>query len=219
MGPTLGATLRPAKKTPNRRVAARSGGTYRCRAVFWGLVVLFTVVPIVELYLVLLLGSLLGLWPTLAIMVVTAFLGSYLSKREGLRVWRDYQRALTEMRMPEEGIISGVLVLVGGVLLITPGVLTDLTGLLLMVPPIRRVVAAFIEKRLRASFESGSSETFFAQTVVGPDGAVRRHVRVRTSAPRSTPPPPVAPTEPTEALEGDVVDARGRVLRPVDPTR
>ncbi len=185
--------------------------------MFFGLVVLFTVVPIVELYLVLLLGSVLGLWPTLAIMVVTAFLGSYLSKREGLRVWRDYQRALTEMRMPEEGILSGVLVLVGGVLLITPGVLTDLTGLLLMVPPIRRAVAAFIEKRLRARFEAGASETFFAQTVVGPDGTVRQ-VRVRASKPRSAP-PPVAPAEPTEALEGDVVDARGRVLRPIDPAR
>lgn len=186
--------------------------------MFWRLVLLFTIVPIVELYLLLLLGSLLGFWPTLGIVIGTAFLGSFLSKREGLRVWRDYQRAMSEMRMPEEGIISGLLVLVGAVLLITPGVLTDLTGLLLMIPAVRRVVARFVEKRLRASFETGSSEAFFVETVMGPSGAVRRRVHVRSgSSARGPAPVAAAPAEPSAALEGDVVDARGRVLRSADP--
>lgn len=180
--------------------------------MFWPLVLLFTLVPIVELWLLLTLGSMMGFWPTFLTVIGTAFLGSYLSKREGLRVWRSYQKALAEMRMPEEGIVSGLLVLVGGILLITPGVLTDVTGLLLMIPPIRRVVADFIEKRLRARFEAGSSEAFVVETVMGPAGFQRR-VQVRTA---NRPAPAPAPAVEGEVLEGDVVDARGRVLRSAD---
>lgn len=204
--------------------------------MFWRLVLLFTIVPIVEIYLLLGLGSLLGFWPTLGIVVGTALLGSFLSKREGLRVWREYQQALAQMRMPEEGILSGLLVLVGAVLLVTPGVLTDLAGLLLMVPQVRRAAAGWLEKRLRASFDAGTREAVVVETVLTPRGALRRRVHVRTASSR---PPPTGPgaaaagevveggvVEGGDAggvveggvVEGDVLDARGRLLRPAGPS-
>ena len=101
----------------------------------------FVVVPLVELYLLLWLGSLIGFWPTVGITLVTGILGGSMAKREGVRVYRRWQQALRELRTPEEGIIDGVLVLVGGTLLVTPGVLTDITGLVLVVPVSRRPVA------------------------------------------------------------------------------
>lgn len=109
----------------------------------------FLLVPFVELWLLLKVGDVLGFWPTLAIVLGTAFLGALLAKREGLRVLHTWRRSLAEMRLPEEGVTSGLLVLVGAVLLISPGVLTDVLGIGLLVPPVRRAVARRLEHRLR----------------------------------------------------------------------
>ncbi|HMR09106.1 MAG TPA: FxsA family protein [Polyangiaceae bacterium] len=115
----------------------------------------FVVIPLVELYLLLWVGSLIGFWPTVAITVVTGVLGGSLAKREGMRVYRQWRAALDEMRAPETGIVEGVLVLLGGALLITPGVLTDITGLLLLVPSTRRPIAARVRRAVDARIASG----------------------------------------------------------------
>jgi UPF0716 protein FxsA len=121
------------------------------------LFLLFTIVPLVELYLLLLLGQWMGFWPTVALVMVTALLGAFLGKREGLKVWHCWRDALSQGRMPEEGILGGVLVLIGGVLLVTPGVLTDLTGMLLLIPPTRRQIATIVRKRLEKRFATGQA--------------------------------------------------------------
>jgi UPF0716 protein FxsA len=113
------------------------------------LLVLFTVVPLVETFLLYVMGQALGFWWTIAFMIVTAALGTYFGKREGLKVWREWRESLARGSMPEEGILGGVLVLVGAVLLVTPGVLTDITGLALLIPVSRR----FIGKHVRAYLE------------------------------------------------------------------
>ncbi len=119
------------------------------------LFLVFIIVPLVELYLLLWLGSIIGFWPTVAITVVTGVLGGTLAKREGIRVWREWRQALAELRPPETGVIDGVLVLIGGALLITPGVLTDLTGLFLLLPPTRKLVAARIRRSVDRRIASG----------------------------------------------------------------
>ena len=119
------------------------------------LLIAFVVIPLIELYLLLWLGSLIGFWPTVAITVVTGVLGGSLAKREGLRVYRQWRDAINELRAPETGIIEGVLVLLGGALLITPGVLTDLTGLLLLLPPTRRRIAARVRRAVDARIAAG----------------------------------------------------------------
>lgn len=120
------------------------------------LLLLFTIVPLVELYLLLTLGEHIGFWPTVAIVFTTGLLGAALAKREGLRVLRTYQATLMQGRMPEEGVLGAVLVLVGGVLLVTPGVLTDVVGVLLLVPPTRRFVATHVRRRIERSIQNGT---------------------------------------------------------------
>jgi UPF0716 protein FxsA len=110
----------------------------------------FLVVPLVELWLLLRVGDVIGFWPTVGLVVAMAVLGAWLAKREGLRVLQSWQRALAEFRVPEEGVTSGVLVLVGAVLLMTPGVLTDLVGIAFLVPASRRLIAPVLEKHLSA---------------------------------------------------------------------
>jgi UPF0716 protein FxsA len=119
------------------------------------LFLLFTIVPLIETGLVILMGDLIGFWPTFASVILTAALGAWLGKREGLRVYREWRKALSEMRMPEEGITSGLLVLVGAVLLVAPGVLTDITGILLLIPPTRRFLAKKIQAALQKRIQDG----------------------------------------------------------------
>jgi UPF0716 protein FxsA len=142
------------------------------------LLLLFTVTPIVETYLLVLLGQHLGFWWTVAIVLITGVLGAVLGKREGLKVWRAWQEALAQGRMPEEGILGGVLVLIGGVLLVTPGVLTDLTGIALLAPPSRRLIARYVRKRLEARFAAATTTTR-VRVDMG-DGRVYERVETRT---------------------------------------
>ena len=120
------------------------------------LLLLFTVVPLVELYLLLQLGELLGLWPTVGIVIATGAVGAWLAKAEGLRVLGKWRSSLARGQIPEEGVLGGLLVLVGGVLLVTPGVLTDLTGLLLLIPPTRKLVADRLRRHVERRMQDGS---------------------------------------------------------------
>lgn len=112
------------------------------------LLLLFTVIPVVELYLLITIGQNVGAGPTIALVLGTGFLGAWLARREGSRVLRSWQGSLARGELPKEGVVSSVLVLVGGVLLVTPGVVTDVMGLLLLLPWTRRWVAGAIRKRL-----------------------------------------------------------------------
>lgn len=119
------------------------------------LLLLFIVVPLLELYLLLFVGSQIGFWPTVGIVLVTGTLGAALAKREGLRVWHSYREALSQGRLPDEGIVGGLLVLLGGALLITPGMLTDVAGFLLLVPRTRRFVADRIRAAISKKLNDG----------------------------------------------------------------
>ena len=113
---------------------------------------LFVVVPLLELFLLIQLGQVVGAWWTILILVADAALGSWLVKREGSRTWRALQDALAAHRMPATELADGALVLIGGTLLITPGFLSDLVGLFFILPftrpAARRVLARVISRRL-----------------------------------------------------------------------
>lgn len=117
------------------------------------LFLLFTVVPVLELYLLISIGQHLGPAATVAIVLVTGMLGAALAKREGSRVMTAWQAAAERGEKPKDGIVSSALVLVGGVLLITPGVVTDFAGLLLLVPWSRRLVAKYVGRWVERRFE------------------------------------------------------------------
>ena len=118
------------------------------------LFILFTVIPAIDLYLLIKIGGIIGAGPALAIAVGVGLVGAWLARREGVRVLREWQAAVVRGEMPREGVTSSLLVLVGGVFLIAPGFLTDIVGLLLLIPPTRRLVAgwlaAWAQKRLEA---------------------------------------------------------------------
>src|ERR687891_771827 len=104
------------------------------------LIALFIVVPIVELYAILKVGDAIGAVWTILLLAADSVLGSVLLRTQGRSVWRRFNTALAEGRMPHREVIDGVLVIFGGAFLITPGFLTDIVGLVLLVPPTRALV-------------------------------------------------------------------------------
>ena len=120
------------------------------------LFLLFAVVPLLDLWVLLRLAAAVGPRGTLALIVLPSLVGAWLARREGLRVLRAWQRAIAEGRVPEEGLLSAGLVLAGAVLLITPGVITDVAGLALLVPPIRRAAAAGVRWWIRRKIADGT---------------------------------------------------------------
>jgi UPF0716 protein FxsA len=105
------------------------------------LFLLFTVVPAIELYLLVQIGSLFGAEVTVALVLLTGAIGAWLARREGGAVVSQLQADLARGVPPAGRLVEGALVLTGGILLITPGVLSDLTGIALLVPQVRRWLA------------------------------------------------------------------------------
>lgn len=132
------------------------------------------VIQLLDLGLLVLLSRSIGFWTTLAGVIAVGFVGSAFARRESGRVWRSFQSALGEGRPPEHGILDGMLVLLGGVLLLLPGVLSDVIGLMLFVPPLRRALA----KRLRDRWSNGLGgpvpQGAWRIRAAGADGAARR---------------------------------------------
>jgi len=104
------------------------------------LVALFIVVPIVELYVIIQIGSLIGVWPTIALLLADALLGSLLLRHQGRGAWRRFNAAIAERRFPGREVADGLLIAVGATLLLTPGFLTDIVGLIFLIPPTRAIV-------------------------------------------------------------------------------
>src|SRR5918994_2963563 len=111
------------------------------------LVVLFIVVPIAELAILIQIGQAIGVWWTIALLVVDAVLGSLLARSQGRATWRRFNEALRSGRPPAREVMDGALVLFGGALLLTPGFLSDILGLLLLLPPTRAFVRAVLVRR------------------------------------------------------------------------
>lgn len=115
------------------------------------LLLLFVVLPLVEIALFIKVGGLIGLWPTLAIIIATAVLGTWLLRRQGAVALADVQRAFVEFRDPTAPLAHGALILLAGVLLISPGFFTDTLGFLLLVPGVRAAVIRAMGRRMRVT--------------------------------------------------------------------
>jgi len=115
------------------------------------LIALFIVVPIVELYVIIQIGSLIGVLPTIALLLADALLGSLLLRHQGRGAWRRFNAALAERRFPGREVADGLLIAIGGTLLLTPGFVTDIVGLILLIPPtraiVRRLMRGYVSRR------------------------------------------------------------------------
>jgi UPF0716 protein FxsA len=107
-----------------------------------------TLVPLIEIGLFIQVGSLIGLWPTLGLVLAMAFFGTWLLRTQGAIAFSDLRRSMTEFRDPAGPVAHGALILFAGLLLLTPGFFTDLVGLALLIRPVRSLVIAWAAARV-----------------------------------------------------------------------
>jgi len=115
-----------------------------------------TIIPLIELLVLIPLGQQIGVWPTIAIVVVTGMIGAFLGKRQGITAWRRIQEDLASGQIPGDSLLDGLLILIACTLLITPGVLTDVFGLGLLTPVFRRVVRRVLRGRFTKMLQKPS---------------------------------------------------------------
>lgn len=114
------------------------------------LLILFTVVPLVEISLLVRLADRIT-WPwTFLLVLATGVIGAWLARREGVKAWRRVHENLGQGQEPTDAMLDGLMILIAGALLVTPGVLTDIVGFMLLIPPCRAVV----KRRMRAAFHA-----------------------------------------------------------------
>ena len=133
--------------------------------MFGRIVLILLITPIIELALLIRVGRLIGFWPTLAIVAVTAILGSYMLRKQGLSVWRRFNTRLADGSLPGTELVDGVIILLAGALLITPGVLSDIVGIVGLLPPGRAFIRRIVMSRIRKTLSRGTAgAAFFGQT-------------------------------------------------------
>jgi UPF0716 protein FxsA len=116
--------------------------------MFLRLLLLFIIVPLLELVLLVKLGSVIGVGPTILIVISTGALGAWLARRQGLGVLNRISDDFSAGRLPADALIEGLLILIAGALLLTPGLITDTVGFLLLVPRVRGVLRKAVTERL-----------------------------------------------------------------------
>ena len=138
------------------------------------LLLLFLIVPIVELYLLIEIGQRIGTVSTLALIFLTALLGSALARRQGLGVLRRMQAEMGQGRLPASPMVDGVLILLAGAVLITPGVLTDFVGFLVLIPATRGWIKAYLWKRIERAVKQGPARVHVDFGAAGQASAYRQ---------------------------------------------
>lgn len=127
------------------------------------LFVAFLAVPLIEIALFVQVGGLIGLWPTLGLVLLSAVAGTMLMRAQGLRALGELQRSFAEMRDPTRPLAHGAMILIAGMLLLTPGFFTDTLGLLLLVPAVRDAAMRAIARRVRVVPAGGDMGADFGQ--------------------------------------------------------
>lgn len=112
------------------------------------LFLLFVAIPVIEIALFIQVGGLIGLWPTLAIVILTALAGTTLLRQQGRAALMGLRQSLNQLRDPSRPLADGAMILFAGALLLTPGFFTDACGLALMVPAVRSVIYREIAKHV-----------------------------------------------------------------------
>jgi UPF0716 protein FxsA len=120
---------------------------------------LFLAVPLTEIAVFVLVGSKIGVLPTIGLVILTAVAGSILLRWQGFNALARIQKELAAQRVPGKEMVQGVMILLAGFLLLTPGFVTDTIGLLLFIPPVRDAVWRFLSSRVNVeTFGSGFAQ-------------------------------------------------------------
>ena len=128
--------------------------------MIWMLILLLTIVPIVELALLIELGRATSTFFTIGVIILTGVVGAILARMQGLAVWRRIRAEMSRGQLPGDSLLDGAMILVAAALLVTPGLLTDATGFLLLAPPtravFRRVLKAWVKRRIAVTMQGGA---------------------------------------------------------------
>jgi len=120
--------------------------------MFLKLLLLFTVVPLIELALLIKIGAYIGVLATISIVIVTGILGASLAKYEGFSILNKIRNTLHSGGIPGDEMIEGLLIFVGGALLLTPGFLTDIAGFSLIIPASRKFLREYLKRKFKDKF-------------------------------------------------------------------
>ncbi len=124
----------------------------RRRGITWALFVAFVVVPVLEIWVIISVGHVIGAWWTVLLLVADSIVGAWLVRREGARAWQALTAALQSGKMPARELADAALLLIGGTLMLTPGFVTDAVGIVLVLPftrPFaRRLLTQVVTRRL-----------------------------------------------------------------------
>lgn len=116
--------------------------------LFPTLLALFIGLPLLDTIVLVMIGSRIGFWETIALVLVSGFVGAAMAKSQSRSVWSSIQRDLSEGRVPAQGLMDAAIVFIAGGLLMAPGFLTDFLGLALLIPAVRTPVKALVRRRL-----------------------------------------------------------------------
>lgn len=114
----------------------------------------FTIIPVLEIYILIKLGTFMGALNTVIMVILTGILGAYLARLEGMHTMIKVREGLSRGEMPAEGLLDALLILVAGIVLLTPGLLTDIAGLLMLIPRTRLVFKRWLRKKFNAWTQS-----------------------------------------------------------------
>lgn len=120
------------------------------------LLLLFIIVPLVEIYLFITIGQMIGVLPTVLLVILTAIVGTYLLRVQGLATLQKIQSTLEKGLMPTEALIEGILLILGGALLLTPGFFTDVVGFFCIVPILRTHLISWLKRYILLINQSAS---------------------------------------------------------------
>ena len=115
--------------------------------MFIRLLAVFIIIPLIELVILIKVGSYIGLWPTILIVVLTGVVGAALARYQGFLIINKIRSDVSSGRVPARELIDGLLVLIGGIVLLTPGFLTDIFGFVLLIPATRNVIKGFVRNQ------------------------------------------------------------------------
>ena len=127
------------------------------------LFILFIFIPIIEIGVLMQVGALLGVWQTLIIVIVTAWLGAKYVKQQGLATLHSVQTKMAQGEMPSDEIVTGLMLLIAGVFLVTPGFVTDIFGLSLLIPAVRSFIAKQVKAHIMLSAVTMNHQHFNQQ--------------------------------------------------------
>jgi len=114
----------------------------------------FTIIPVVEIYLLIQIGTIFGALTSIALVIVTGFLGAYLARIQGLQTLFRIQKSLREGQMPSSELLDALLIGIAGLVLLTPGFLTDAFGFLLLIPNTRTAIKQWLHRQIEIRYTS-----------------------------------------------------------------